>query len=49
MKTYTVTATKRNRPVVKRFTVLYKEGIEGTLISVAKRLGLDNIVIVEVG
>lgn len=48
MKTYTVTATKRNRPVVKRFTVLYKEGIVETLISVAKRLGLDNIVIVEV-
>lgn len=47
MKTYTVTATKRNRPVVKRYMVLYKEGIEETLLNLAKRLGFDNIIIVE--
>lgn len=48
MKTYTVTATKRNRHVVKRYTVLYKEGIEETLLNIAKRLGFDNITIAEV-
>ena len=48
MKTYTVTATKRNRPIVKRYTVLYKEGIEETIRTLAKRLGFDNIVIMEV-